>query len=182
MNFLDKLAARLKTKQGQDAVDSLEKIPTVIADSDGTTWNAQTVSLGELEKTHKGLQFIQEGYTKLHLACLAGDLDSTVEYLKSIPVDTRAGLKDHTALQIASREGFDELVHVLLKSGAQVNAKNGAGGTALQAASVQGRVSTVKILLANGANKKLTNDAGKTPREVAAAAGQLEVLKVLDNA
>jgi ankyrin repeat protein len=52
---------------------------------------------------------------------------------------------------------IQEIVQILLASGANVNAQGGLYGSALQAASLEGHPKTVQVLLAVGAN---VNDQG----------------------
>lgn len=67
-------------------------------------------------------------------------------------IDAEAG--DYgNALQVASFEGHDQIVHILLDRGANVNA-TGGWGNALQLASTQGHFQVVQTLLDRGAKVK----------------------------
>lgn len=67
-----------------------------------------------------------------------------------------------TALSEASHEGNIDIVSLLLKNGADVNALNEGGSTPLMLASMQGHVEIVKLLVKNGADVNLTNKDGFT--------------------
>lgn len=58
------------------------------------------------------------------------------------------------ALQVASFRGYDQIVHMLLDRGANVNASDGHFGNALRAASAEGHVKVVQALLDRGAEVK----------------------------
>ncbi|KAK2732851.1 hypothetical protein FQN57_002463 [Myotisia sp. PD_48] len=62
------------------------------------------------------------------------------------------------ALYAASSEGHEKVVQILLDSGANVNAQYGKHGNALQAASSQGHDKLVQILLESGANVNVLSD------------------------
>eukprot|EP00878_Enallax_costatus_P021449 GHUV01022702.1.p1 GENE.GHUV01022702.1~~GHUV01022702.1.p1 ORF type:complete len:213 (+),score=41.94 GHUV01022702.1:143-781(+) len=74
----------------------------------------------------------------------------------------------------AAYDGRTDLVNLMIKSGADLDAKNSYGNTALHvAARCDYRLSTddtaaatVKLLLAHGANRNATNKEGMTPFEV----------------
>jgi len=86
-------------------------------------------------------------------------------------VDTRDSF-GNTALMNASFQGHEEVVRLLLQSGAAVNLRNreSAFGTAMERAAANGHVGTVRLLL----------EAGADPREgmrVAATRGKEEVVE-----
>ena len=65
-----------------------------------------------------------------------------------------------TPLIAASSEGHDMVVSLLLKAGANVNAKDKDGTCALMAAAARGHLPIVKILITNGANVNEQNQDG----------------------
>jgi len=58
-----------------------------------------------------------------------------------------------TALMLAAQKGHKEVVKLLLKKGANVNAKNDLGWTALDFAAKEGYKEIVKLLKAYGAKE-----------------------------
>ena len=70
-----------------------------------------------------------------------------------------------TMLSIAALMGHTEIVTVLLKHGADVNAKSRDGSTALHAAAFLGRAETTELLLEKGADTTLRNNMGSTAIE-----------------
>ena len=70
-----------------------------------------------------------------------------------------------TLLATASLMGHTDVVALLLKHGADVNARSQDGGTALHAAAFLGRAETVKRLLGKGADTTLRNNMGGIPIE-----------------
>ncbi len=83
-----------------------------------------------------------------------------------------------TALMLAAERGHIELVKVLLKNGADVNAANLNGETALMRAE-NDRAAAVKILLAHHANGNAGDIINCTPLMRAAYRGHVDVVKEL---
>lgn len=78
-----------------------------------------------------------------------------------------------TALMLAAERGYDEIVEVLIKAGANVNAKNRPSAfeegrrSALHRACEAGKVSTVKLLLELGADSNCLSQSQWSPLYVA---------------
>jgi ankyrin repeat protein len=64
------------------------------------------------------------------------------------------------ALQVASFQGYEMVVELLLDKGANVNAQGGGYGNALYAASVEGHEKIVELLLDKGANVSVNGQEG----------------------
>jgi len=80
---------------------------------------------------------------------------TTVQVLvtKNPEIDIDAcGAKVGNALQVATYHGHKDIVELLVKTGADVNAKTGEYGTALQAASAKGYKNIVEWLVERGAD------------------------------
>ena len=73
----------------------------------------------------------------------------------------------------------DEVVAVLIDSGADVNARQRHGWTPLHGAAQNGSVTSVERLLAAGADADATNDDGATPISLARAAGHEAIVDLL---
>ena len=97
-------------------------------------------------------------------AAEVGNLALVKELLKYVDPDSRRSLRlrQDTALHRAAKEGFDQIVRVLLAAGASVDAQNSNGDTPLHKAVWQGRLSTVKVLIANGASLTIEKINGQT--------------------
>ena len=99
-------------------------------------------------------------------AAFTGDIDSLKQALvNKVDPNTRDPQSGSTLLATAALMGHTEVVALLLKHGADVNAKSRDGGTALHAAAFLGRVKTVKLLLEKGADTTLRNNTGSTAIE-----------------
>ena len=68
---------------------------------------------------------------------------------------------------VASLQGHEEVVKLLIEKGAEVNRTDKAGVTALMAASEQGHGEIVKLLIEKGAEVNRTDEAGETALMVA---------------
>ena len=83
------------------------------------------------------------------------------------------------ALHNAANKGFHACLRLLLRAGADVNARGNNGATPLHSASGNGRVHAAKILIAAGANLEARTKIGSTPLRSAIAYGQREVALTL---
>jgi hypothetical protein len=171
---------RLNSPSGKQAIRSLDKQVQLEIVGSGNQWTLTRIFCADFEKTPEGIAWLREGYTLLHHAALTGNVTLATFCLEEGEnVDIRGGAKDHTAMQIAAREGHLPLVDLLLKWGANVNAMNNLGGSALHAAAFQGRLEVVKVLLKAGADKNLQNGSGRTAAELAAHAGHHDLFELL---
>ncbi|KAJ7852035.1 hypothetical protein B0H14DRAFT_813177 [Mycena olivaceomarginata] len=82
-------------------------------------------------------------------------------------------------LHTASLEGDEESVHLLLRSGVDINSEAQPYGTALQAASARAHYPIVCILLANGANVNSQSGICGTALRAASLAGHTDVVLLL---
>ena len=83
------------------------------------------------------------------------------------------------SLIIASGNGQDEVVELLLDAGAKIDYQDRSGNTALQLAAFCSQFKTVFLLLARRANIELKDINGNTALSDAARNGSLQVLKLL---
>jgi ankyrin repeat protein len=82
-------------------------------------------------------------------------------------------------LQHAVELGNPEMVLLLLKYGAGVNAADNLGWTALMRASQSGNIAVVKVLCSHGASLDMVNLGGTTALIVAAANNHIDVMELL---
>jgi ankyrin repeat protein len=74
--------------------------------------------------------------------------------------------EDMPEIMIAAGNGDKEIIEILIKAGADVNASNHMG-CSLHCAVTRGRADIVEILLKSGASIKIRDNEGKTPLEYA---------------
>ena len=85
------------------------------------------------------------------------------------------------ALQAASFQGYEKVVHMLLDNGAEINAQGGCYGNALQAASAKGHEKMVQMLLDRGAEINAQGGCNGNVLQAASAKGHEKVVqKLLD--
>jgi ankyrin repeat protein len=90
--------------------------------------------------------------------------------------------KNSTPLMWAAWWGFPEMVTLLLKRGASIEARNDEGLTALMyaaAAKDRGNAEVLEILLAAGANAKATTPAGESAASMVQLYGKQQAAEVL---
>ena len=75
-----------------------------------------------------------------------------ISYVEPVDVDSRVDASDRTPLHLATENGHEAAVQVLLGKGADINAKDCNGSTALHFAAEQGHEAIVRLLGENGAD------------------------------
>ena len=93
----------------------------------------------------------------------------------NIPATTNGAV----ALHDAAVNGSTACVRLLLRAGADVNARGNNGATALHDACCHGRVHAAELLIAAGANPQARSQHGFTPLLIAIARGHREVALTL---
>lgn len=96
----------------------------------------------------------------------------------SAQVDDRGQKNDCTPLMEAASAGHVDIIELLFKHGADVNAQSSTGNTPLMYACAGGHEKAVKLLLDHGAKVEDHNENGHTPLMEAASAGHVGVAKV----
>jgi ankyrin repeat protein len=125
-----------------------------------------------------------DGWTALHLAAHFGRLEA-MRVLLSAGASHRAISKNSNAnqpLQAAAAGGQAAAVALLLKAGADPDARSHGGFTALHIAAQNGNVEMVDALLEAGADPAAKTDAGKTPMDFAVAADRAQAADRLEKA
>jgi len=122
------------------------------------------------------------GYAPLHLGAFldANSFNVLLEtaLIQELNVQDRNG---NTPLMWAVSEGREDIVQLLVDSGADVNIQNYAGETALILASSQGFNTVCCFLIENGAELNIASLDGASAAHLAAACGHTEVLITLAN-
>lgn len=90
--------------------------------------------------------------------------------------------KGNTALMLASKHGYMDIVKALISSNSNIHAKNNDGETALIEASSEGHVDIVETLIAAGSNVNAKDNIGWTASMWASAFGYTEIVNILKTA
>ena len=119
-------------------------------------------------------------YTLLSLAA-ARALPGMCEILLTEGADTnmQGPIDGEVALHLAAHCGNTACICLLLRAGADVNARANSGTTPLHRASQYGRVPAAKLLIAAGASLEARTKSGSTPLRFAIIKGRREVALTL---
>src|SRR6204780_5326534 len=90
-----------------------------------------------------------------------------------------AGADGSTAVMYAAANGDLELIHALIKAGANVKLSNQFGTSALTEAAIIGSAPIIETLLKAGADANFKTPNGETPLMVAARTGKVDAAKAL---
>lgn len=107
--------------------------------------------------------------------------EDVVQYLlnSGAAIDVPNSTRKDTVLHIASRLGYENLVQLFIKKGANLNARNAALETPAFAAAKHGRHNVIYHLILAGANFKLCNEDGKDPLYIASEKKHKNVIVLL---
>jgi hypothetical protein len=132
-------------------------------------WPREALILGPLSKP-----------TSLFQACEAGDVSSVGELLGADA--TLANARETggiSPLHVAATEGHKDVVELLVRAGADVDAANQWGVTPLYLAAAGGFKEIAALLIAQGANVNVKEQRGETPLQVATRKGHAETASLL---
>ncbi|MBA8666365.1 ankyrin repeat domain-containing protein [Holosporaceae bacterium 'Namur'] len=116
--------------------------------------------------------------------CCMGDFNKIDEVIKSLPQDEvnkliNKNFSGFTSLYVASGQGHEKIVRLLLESNVNVNAGLNDGATPLYIASKIGRSEIVKLLLKYNANVNAELNNGATSLFAASRYGHEDVVELL---
>jgi ankyrin repeat protein len=119
--------------------------------------------------------------TPLHYAALYGmhDIATFLVIEHSQDVNARGFGREETPFHVASREGFVELAWILLKHGADIEARDANDWSPLERATTKGDVELTRFLLEHGANVNAQDTRGRTPLYLASDWGKPALAQAL---
>jgi ankyrin repeat protein len=95
----------------------------------------------------------------------------------NVPADNESAVRP---LHSAAAGGDADIVGLLLRDGASVNARQTGGHSALHAAAAAGNTVMARRLLEHGADPDLADDDGRTPVDLAREGGHDDLLGLLE--
>lgn len=125
--------------------------------------------------------YAEDGFQALGLACYFGHFD-VAEYLVKAGAAINSPSRNElqaAPIQSGAAAGQEQIVSMLLKSGADPNVREQGGYTPLHAAAQNGDNGMIRTLLYGGADLDLRSTDGKTPLDLALEAGHTEAAKLL---
>lgn len=109
-------------------------------------------------------------------------LGEVLAKIKRDGLEARLSVRDETPLIWAVSEGYAEIAKNLIKSGADLNARNTDGNTALLRASCEGRTDLARALIDADALLDLQNNDGYTALILAKRRGNIDIVEILASA
>lgn len=145
--------------------------------------SGQTERLRELldQNTDSVNAYSGDGFQPLGLASFFGHFAAASELIARGAEVNSASRNTQMVqpLHSAVASNAIDIVRMLLKAGAAVNAAQQDGFTPLHGAAQEGNIALIKLLLEYGAKKDTRSADGKTPYDTALAAGKEEAAKLL---
>jgi ankyrin repeat protein len=121
-----------------------------------------------------------EGFAPLHLAAIRGDCQAATHLLScGANVNVQHGTFEGTPLQYAAARGHVDMVKLLIRHDAKIDAVDTHGRTPLMWAAWKGHHHLVDLLLTSGANVKLATDTGWTALHYAVRSQNLQTSLLL---
>lgn len=118
--------------------------------------------------------------TRLLESVANGDLNAVRQCVESVADINAVNNDDETALMIASKKGYLEIVKYLVENDFEVNARVMFGNeTALILASQCGHLEIVKFLISKGADKNTQDYSGFTALMWASVRGYFQIVQCL---
>ncbi len=118
-------------------------------------------------------------------ASKTGDTTAILKSLKNKAninlLDTRESTSGRRALNWAAQFNHPDVIRILLKNGAMIDAQNKTGFTALHHAAENGSLESAKVLLDMGANTNIINNSGNKPSETARSNNHPEVAAMIES-
>lgn len=109
-------------------------------------------------------------------------LNEVLTSIRSDGLEARLSVRDETPLIWAVSEGYPEIAKQLIRSGADLDARNSDGNTALLRASCEGRTDLASALINAGALLDLQNNDGYSALILAQRRGNIDIVDILGSA
>ncbi len=176
---------RLLSPEQRSRFDEIRGLPASQLSEDKPTAKEKhpkpkEITIPEAGKLISVDQLDEKGFSQLHRAASAGDIDSAEALLaQGANVDIPQRKFHGTPLQYAASTGKVEMVQWLLQHKATVDSTDTNGRTPLLWAASQGHPEVARVLLQAGAKINKTNRGGWTALHYAADKDHLEVAQLL---
>jgi hypothetical protein len=123
----------------------------------------------------------KHGIAPLHYAAFLGFRDAAEHIISEHPeqINAKSGMHNVTPLHAAATRGHTDILALLLKHGADVDARDRLNITPLHLASVEGKLEAGRCLLDHGADINPRDHRNLTPLSTAVLNGQVEFARML---
>lgn len=148
----------------------------------GTTRSLiQSLFFAIAENNVEALVVARDKGTDMNVTLLEAGLDPEKVFGASISelLKTDAALDTWPVLTWAVYFQNEDMIRILIKSGAYTNAVDGAGATPMHWAAWTGNYPIVKMLLENGSNPYIADAYGRIPLDWAILTGQTDIIRLL---
>jgi len=170
--------AQLLIDKGADvnAQDDKQATPLHVAAHNGNIEVAEILIKNDANVNARDYQH----ETPLHIAVRKGNLNNVNQIIRGNPqaIQTRDQY-GNTPLHIAAHHGKVAIAALLIKNGANVNARGIQNATPLHRAAGQGRAKVAEILIMNRAHVNAQNNQNATPLHLAAEQGMVSAARLL---
>ncbi|CAK9299740.1 unnamed protein product [Gordionus sp. m RMFG-2023] len=184
-------ASKCKSKSRKRVTNSVTVSTDVKQDGDGNDANESLylenllLIVNKLAQTDINPQTISVKQKDLYQACIEADVEAVIKFLYkgSNPnlrhIDPENGRQGENALHASCISGNLIILHLLVQTGADLNAKNDYLCTPLMMAASNNYVKQIEYLIKAGACIKDQDEDGLTAFHIAAKFGNLEACKIL---
>eukprot|EP00057_Strongylocentrotus_purpuratus_P031361 XP_784379.3 PREDICTED: E3 ubiquitin-protein ligase MIB2 isoform X1 [Strongylocentrotus purpuratus] len=151
--------------------------PLGLLDSDDIR---EIVTAAAAEAAPKDGEVTAQSAKEFFMAVMEGDVKRVAEALEKNKGFVNVDVKENTPLHLAAYQGHLQIVELLIKNGAKLNAKDDEGDTALANAVLQDNQRIVKYLLDHGADPNTKDvEGGRSPLHIGVSKNHTQCVRLI---